>query len=455
MEVGKKFDELLEKFETFKKANDEKLEQLRKDGVADPLLVKQVEEANAAVQKASDEHKALIKASQEQAERIEELERRLDRPVRDGERDGYTQEQKEHLQAFECWIRDPKSRSAESALIEAQARAQAQRHVKVTINEDGKLVEKAVTVGTPAAGGYAVPEIIERSILSRVLDLSPMRQDALVRTVGSTDYKELINLRGAAGGWVGEGDARTETDTSQFREVAPTWGICYAYPKASEESLDDIFFNVEQWLVQESSDILAQQEGDAFVAGDGTKKPTGLLAGVPVSTKDTASPARAAGVLQYIPTGAAGAFPNSRVDSPPGDPGDPLLDCVYALQKSYRMNARWRMNKLTLATVRKFKDADGNYLWAPGLQAGQPDRLLGYPVSEDESMPDIGSNTFPIAFGDFMRGYLITDLASFGLRITRDDNITTPGQVKFYVRRRVGGIRREDRAVKLIKAAAT
>ena len=132
---------------------------------------------------------------------------------------------------------------------------------------------------TGAAGGYALPEVLERTILRILRDVSPMRQIATVRTVGSTDYKELVDVNGAAFEWVGEADARSQTNTSDLYEVIPTFGMASAKPQASEESLDDLFFNVEDWLVTSATDAIDQGEGAAFVSGNGTKKPTGFLAG--------------------------------------------------------------------------------------------------------------------------------------------------------------------------------
>jgi len=107
------------------------------------------------------------------------------------------------------------------------------------------------------------------------------------------------------------------------------------------------------------------------------------------------------------------------------------------------------MNSTTAATIRKMKDATGQYLWAQGLAAGQPDRLLGYPVEIWEQMQDIATNAFPVAFGDFRRGYLLADRTQ--VRITTDANITTPGRIKYFVRRREGGMVLGNDAIKFLR----
>jgi HK97 family phage major capsid protein len=127
---------------------------------------------------------------------------------------------------------------------------------------------------------------------------------------------------------------------------------------------------------------------------------------------------------------------------------DRLIDLVYKLRAPYRMGATFAMNSLTAAGVRKLKDANGQYHWQPGLQAGQPDRLLGFPLAIWEQMDDIGATKFPIAFGNFRRGYTLVDRTT--LRITRD-NVTAIGFVKFYIRRREGGIVTNCDAIKWLR----
>lgn len=338
----------------------------------------------------------------------------------------------EHKSAFLNYIRNPRDQKAIAALQDVERKA-------------------VYTTGTggSAAGGYAVPEEISRAIITQVTNISPMRQLARVETASSPDFKALVDTLGTGTAWAGENGTRSETNTPQLGEVAPTFGTLYAYPKASEESLNDIFFDVGAWLTNSVSVAFAAAESVAFTTGNGSNKPTGIMAATK-STSDDAS--LAFGSVQYVPTGAAAGFPALSVTSPVAYPADKLVDLVHKLKAGYRANARWMMNKATLATVRKFKDVDGNYLWQPGLAAGMPSTLLGFAVAENEDMADIGANAFPIAFGDFRAAYLIVDLV--GLRVTMDE-ITTPGQVKWIFRKRVGGKLLDNQAVKFIKCATT
>ena len=382
--------------------------------------------------KKMDAIEAEVKSLEAQlAKRLDDIETKLDTPIR--ETAGITNADRAHLKAFDAWFRDP--RNQEKA-------AELQMHAK------------AVQTTTDAAGGYAVPEIISTRIGEKVQDISPMRGLVRVQTVGTSDYKELIDVNGEATGWVGETGTRTETGTPALAQVVPTMGTLYAYPKATEESLDDMFFNVEDWLVRKVSTGFAKAEGTAFISGNGTNKPTGILDGTPVNiVDDGVSPERTFGILQYLPTGAAGAFSNGPLDSPIGyGQSDIFVDIEMALKPEYRQNGTYIMNKSTLAVVRKMKDADGNYVWSRSLILGQPSTINGYPVIEMPDMPDIAADSLSIAFGDFMEGYLAVD--RIGLRMTVD-NITTPGYIKYYIRRRQGGILYNDDAIKLAKFAAS
>ncbi|HHL42106.1 MAG TPA: phage major capsid protein, partial [Hellea balneolensis] len=151
------------------------------------------------------------------------------------------------------------------------------------------------------------------------------------------------------------------------------------------------------------------------------------------------------GNVGYIATGSDGAFDTT-------NPIDALIDLVYAPKPRYRAGASFVMNRRTLGVLRKFKDADGNYIWQPGMQSGAPSSLLGYPVVEVEDMPDIASDSYSIAFGDFRRGYLIVDRQ--GVRVLRDPYSAKP-YVLFYTTKRVGGGIQDFNAIKLLKFAAS
>ena len=301
----------------------------------------------------------------------------------------------------------------------------------ITKGDDSQLKSlesKGLSTATGGDGGFAVPTVIDTEIEKQLRDLSPMRSICKVKTIETSNYKRLVNTGGTASGWVGEADARTETATPSLSEIAITPGEIYANAAATQRALDDMQFDAEAWLTEEVAEEFAVQEGAAVISGDGNNKPKGFLT--------------EAGIGR-VKTGVDGAFPAS-------DPSDILVDLVHALGPRYRQGARFVMNSATLAEIRKMKDADGNFIWRPGLIEGQPDMLLGYPVVEAEDMPDLAAGSLSIAFGNFERGYTIVE--RMGTRVMRDPYTNKPN-VLFYATRRVGGAVVNEDAIKLLEFA--
>ncbi len=421
VEIKKAIDEQHQAWEAFKETNDQRLEALKKGVEA---RVKELDATLAKIDQEVSQFTALKKSleteQQLHRERIEELESRHSSPGKTAA----AKRQDEYKTLFVDWIRN---------------KGQSPRHEQQMYDMARKMIEmKDVTIGTPSAGGFAVPEEIAREIELQEKKFSPVRDLVKVVMVGTSDYKELVNIRGETSGWVGEVTARPATLTPALREITPTHGELYAYPQASEWSLDDIFFNVEAWLAETVAEEFAIQEGDAVIRGNGTTKPTGMLNTAPVNVDDFASPLRAAAVYQFIPSAA----------SPDALLPDTLIDVQYKLNSRYRAGAFYVFNSTTAGAIRKMKDTQNQYLWIPGMVAGQPEMLLGYPIAIWEQMDDVGLNKHPVAFGNFRRGYVLADRV--GLRITRD-NVTNIGHVRFYIRRREGGIVLNNNAIKWIK----
>ena len=368
---------------------------------------------------------ALREQNEELLERIEQLETKG--AAMPGRTTGGDAESREHMKRFDAWIRRPNDSATKNALGDFQA----------------KLNTKAMSVGSGADGGFAVPSEILREIERLERAASPVRSLVRVDRVGTNDAKALVNIRGTGAGWVGEAGPRTETATPQLRERTPTMGEIYSYPQISEWALDDMFFNVAGWLAEEVADEFAIAEAESVLTGNGSNQPTGMLNTPPVATADFASPLRAAAAYEFLPSLSAQSPAVAEIIP------DTLIDLVYRLNSRYRTGASWIMNSATQAAVRKLKDGQGNYLWQPSLIAGQPDRLLGYSVFSWEQMPDIGTNQLPIGFGDWRRAYRLVDRSD--IRITVDANITTPGKIKYFVRRREGGTVHNNDAAKFLK----
>lgn len=299
-------------------------------------------------------------------------------------------------------------------------------------------VQASLSTDSDPDGGYVVSPEMD-SAIDRVLGtVSAMRGLARVISIGGDTYKKLINQGGAASGWVGERDPRAQTATPDLSEIVINAMEIYAMPAATQRMLDDAFLDIAAWLAGEVDIEFAEQEGGAFIVGNGVNKPRGILA-YPTVDNDSYS----WGNIGFVDTGGAAGFAAS-------DPADALIDLYYALKAGYRNGATWLTSDRVMGTMRKFKDGQGNYLWAPPTGVDMPATILGKPVVTDDNMPALGANAFPVAFGNFQRAYTIVN--RFGTRVLRDPYTAKP-YVLFYVTRRVGGGVTNFEALKLARCA--
>ena len=286
-----------------------------------------------------------------------------------------------------------------------------------------------------------VPYETERAIERRLMAASPMREIVTVRTVAAGVFRKPVSTAGVASGWVAETAARPETDPATLALLEFPSADLYANPAATQALLDDAMVDLDEWLAAEVEDAFAAQETAAFVNGDGVNKPRGLP-----GLSDRGGCRTDLGSDRLCGVGRGGWFRGQ------SNPADRLIDLIYAPKAQYRPNGRFVMNRKTVSAVRKFKDADGNYIWQPATRLGETASLLGYPVTEIETMPDVAANSLSIAFGDFQRGYLIVDRA--GVRVLRDPYSAKP-YVLFYTTKRVGGGVQNFDAVKVMKFSAS
>lgn len=299
-----------------------------------------------------------------------------------------------------------------------------------------ELEGKSLNTAVNAEGGFLVDPQTSAAIQSVLSSTASLRAVANVVQVEATSYDVLVDHSDVGAGWASETGNQAETDTPQIERIAIALHELSALPKASQRLLDDAAFDIEGWLADRIADKFARAEAQAFILGDGTDKPTGLLDHTTVDN-DTWS----WGNLGYVTSGADGDFAAA-------NPADAIVDLVYALGARYRANATFVMNSKTAGAVRKMKDVDGRFLWSDGLAAGEPARLMGYPVLIAEDMPDIGSDAMAIAFGDFRAGYTIAERPD--LRVLRDPFSAKP-HVLFYATKRVGGDVSDFAAIKLMK----
>ena len=291
----------------------------------------------------------------------------------------------------------------------------------------GDLHRKALTVANDAPNYVLAPEEVSSEFLRNLVEWSPVRSIADVRTIG-THTIILPKRTGITNAkWSGEAVA---SEASQ-----PTFDQMEIAIKELTTHVD-----LSNWLIEDSGDVaerevrlalaedFAKKEGTAFVNGTTAAEPKGFMAD--------------AGVAPHVNGHAANIS------------ADALISMFYALPGVYRNRGTWAMNGTTLATVRKLKDGNGNYLWQPSYQAGQPETLLGRPVVELIDMPDVAANAFPIAFGDFKTGYRIYDRLDLAI-LSNPFILATEGQHRFHARRRVGaGVVRPDAFRKLKMATA-
>lgn len=290
--------------------------------------------------------------------------------------------------------------------------------------------------GNDALGGYAVPFALDRKILSKVRDLNIMRRLCSSQSVSTPETYWNVDLGGTDAGWVGELTDRPNTNVPQLARAGITWGEIYANPKASYRLLDDALFNVEAWYSQKVAETFADYEEEAFLTGNGTNKPKGLLAYDYVATADST---RDFGKFQQITSTTLTA--------------DAVIDLYYSLRQVYRgNNTAWLMNPATIQALRKLKDGNQNYIWIDNIANGMVGTLLGRPVYESRFMPDFSTaGNKAILFGDFKKAYTIFDI--HGLRIVRDV-YTDKTSVQFYTSKRVGNMVQDSCAIKCLAKGA-
>ncbi|MCQ4189702.1 MULTISPECIES: phage major capsid protein [Methylocystis] len=395
------FADLNRAFSAFKETNDERLTQLESRLGADVVT----EEKLARIDHALDDTKS----------RLDRLALEMSRP-RIGGKFIDDHSGREHKSAFNHYMRSGEANG-----------------LKV-------LEAKALSRGSGADGGYLVPLPTEREVLRRLAKFSPIRAISSVREISGASLRRAFSTTGPAAGWVAEADPRPQTNNQQLADMTFPAMELYAMPAATQALLDDAVVDIEQWIAEEVQTAFAEQEGAAFVSGDGVNKPKGFL-----SYTSVADASWSWGNIGYVATGAAGAFAAS-------DPSDALVNLVYALRAGFRQNGKFVMGRRAQSLVRQFKTTTGDYIWAPPATADAGASLMNFPVVEAEDMPDPAANSLSIAFGDFERGYVVVDRV--GIRVLRDPYSAKP-YVLFYTTKRVGGGVQNFEAIKLLKFAAS
>lgn len=396
-EIASRVNALGTAWEQFKSVNDRRLQEVERKGSADPLTLDQLHNINHAM----GNYK----------ERLDRMETAMVRPTLGGGSalmtDPLTQE---HKNAFCSYLR------------------------KGVEGDLPKLEAKALSVGSDPDGGYLVTATMSERIVKIVNETSPMRQLARVETISSDSLELIEDTQDFAAGWTTETGAVTTTDTPQLGKKVITLYELYAQPKATQKLIDDSSVDIEMWLSEKLADVFSRKENTAFISGDGSGKPKGIL---------SYAAGTSWGQIEQLESAAGSAL----IDA------DSIVNLYYKLKEEYATRATFLMNRSVMQLVRLLKETTtGQYLWQPGLAAGAADTLMGIPVMQAADMPAAALDNLVIAVGDFQSAYQIVDRS--GIRVLRDPYTDKPF-VNFYTTKRVGGDVVNFEAIKLLKATAS
>lgn len=438
-EIKSLLDKQGEAFEAFKSANDTRIKELEKKGAADPVTAEKVEKIEKSLDAYVEAKAALEKKIEAERKEREELELRLTRPGAGG-KDAI--DPAKELKSFNDVLKSAlpnRYQPLDQKGFDSYA-ASFKAYLREGFDGPSAVDKKTMSVGSDPDGGYFVTPDMSGRMVTKVYETSDFRPIASQQTIGTDALEGIEDLGEAGAGYAGEHSQGSDTTTPQIGK----WRIPVFWidtePKTTQQLLDDANVDVEAWLAGKVADKFARFENNEFI--NGTLNIRGIV--TYTNTADTGSVPW--GQIGYIASGKAAAFASVA-------PADALFDMVGAVKRPYLGNSRWVTRRSVITAIRKFKGATtGDYLWQPGLQAGQPENLIGYPVTRAEDMPALASGSFSLGFGDFRAGYQIVDRA--GIRVLRD-NLTAKPYVKFYTTKRTGGGVVNFEAYKLMKFATS
>lgn len=315
-------------------------------------------------------------------------------------------------------VEDPDAAAERKAFAEYLARGDRAAELK-TLRES-----------SDAQGGYLAPDEMSTEMVRNLVEFSPVRPIASVRTTGSPAVKYPKRTGVTNASWDGELEDATESEPS-FGMHTVTVHKLQTYVDISNELLQDSAGMAEAEVRLALAEDFGKKEGAAFISGDGVNKPLGMLSDTSVG---------------YTATGNASTLGSA--------PADLLISLMYALPAAYRNRGTWLMNGTTLAAVRKLKDGAGNYLWSPAYTEGQPETLLGRPVVEAVDMPDVGSAAEPIIFGDVESAYRIVDRLALSI-LVNPYLLASKGVTRIHATRRLGGSVIRPEAIRKVRCATS
>lgn len=404
-------EQVMTAFEEFKSTNDARLKEIEKKGAADPVVSEKLGRIEADLAKLEDINQKLTAAALEvkkEKDHVDELEQKLNRLSLAG-------------------AANPEQRKIDlKAKVNLWARAVVNAHTigvpNLPADQQKALADvvaeyKALSLGNDTTGGYLAPSEYVTEIIKTVTEISPARALARVRQTASKSIMLPKRIGQFAAQWVAEQGTKSETDGLRYGMWEIPTHELFALIDISNQNLEDSAFNLESEISFEATEQFAVAEGAAFVSGNGVGKPEGFLVAAGVQSTNSGSAATIADV-----DGQANG----------------LLSMKYSLKTAYTRNASWALNRSTLGSVRRLKDAQKNYIWMPGIALGRPNTIDGDPYVEVPDMPNEGAGTTPVAYGDFSKAYTLVD--RIAMELLRDPYTqATGGNVRFIFRRRMGG----------------
>lgn len=286
-----------------------------------------------------------------------------------------------------------------------------------------RVISNALQTNPDQSGGYLIPAEWDTRLIDTLEEENVMRRLGTSITT-SGEHKINIAATKPAALWVAEGGQMT-FGNGTFAQISLDAHKVHVGILITEELLNDNAFNLENYILDQFGKAIANAEEDAFINGDGNGKPTGFLTTL------------AADATTFITTTGASIS------------ADDVISLEYSLKRPYRRNAAWLINDATLAQIRKFKDSTQNYIWQPSYQAGEPDRLLGYPIYTSPYMPKAESGNFALAFGDFS----YYNIADRGTRAFQElhELFAANGMIGYLLKERVDAILIQHEAVRALK----
>lgn len=394
-EISDRIDEIGNAWEHFKSVNDEKLKQIEKKGVADCLVMEELNKINNSLN--------------EQKQKLEQLQISNSRPTFENKGVDF-QENLEHKKALNNYLK----KGVDAPLANLETKADL----------------TTATDSSSAYGGYLLTPNMQRIITGELNENCFMRKICSVQTISSSAL-EVIDDTSFATSWISETGTVSDSNSSVLSKITIKAHELVAQPKVSQKLLDDASINIEEWLAYRLAEQFAQKEEEAFLKGTGdtNNQPTGITnytSGIDITTSTSKT--------------------NGGIDA------KDIISLYYSLKEQYVGRASFVMPRSAVSAIRMLKDStSGAYLWQPALLGGKEDTLMGCPVYQSSNMPALGASSLSIIFGDF-RFYQIVDRTD--IRVLRDPYTSKP-YVRFYTTKRVGGdvIRKE--AFKMLKCGAS